>query len=320
MDIDVIYNSGAFTTLTPVVLQRGLICASGVYNTENLRVKGRAVKTNTIPCGAYRGFGAPQTFFAVEMMMDHIAKALGADSLEFRERHLVKQGDATSTSGLYHFHVPLPEMIEKIDAMSGFREKRRLYQNQTGRSRKGVGLSLFFHGCGFTGSGERDFIKAVVRLKKNTDDTVTILAAAVGKWGRGEFAFLRAIEPALADRFDQFCRETFEIIPAVVLALADGQVGEVGALVDRSQHEAERALGNQVPETVFLARSAREHGAVAASAFGAGFGGSVWALVESSEAADFSRRWQAAYEAGFPARAARAQFFQTLPGPAAMRV
>jgi CO/xanthine dehydrogenase Mo-binding subunit len=177
MDIDVIYNSGAYTTLTPVVLQRGLICSSGVYTIENLRVRGRAVKTNTVPCGAYRGFGAPQTFFAVEMMMDHIAKKLGVDSLEFKEKHLAKQGDETSTSGRYHFHVPLPEMIDRIDAMSGFREKRRLYQNQSGRTRKGVGLSLFFHGCGFTGSGERDFIKAVVQLKKNADDTVTILAA-----------------------------------------------------------------------------------------------------------------------------------------------
>jgi CO/xanthine dehydrogenase Mo-binding subunit len=177
MDIDVTYNSGAYTTLTPVVLQRGLICASGVYTVPNLRVRGKAVKTNTVPCGAFRGFGAPQTFFAVEMMMNHVAEKLGADSLEFKERHLAKEGDATSTSGIYHFHVPLPEMLEKIDKMSGYREKRRQYKHQTGRYRKGVGLSLFYHGCGFTGSGERDLIKAVVRLRKNADGTVTILAA-----------------------------------------------------------------------------------------------------------------------------------------------
>jgi len=177
MDIDVTYNAGAYTTLTPVVLQRGLICSSGVYAVDNLRVRGRAVKTNTVPCGAFRGFGAPQTFFAVEMMMAHVAAGLGEDPLEFKEKHLAKKGDATSTGGVYHFPVPLPEMIEKIDGMSGYREKKRLYRRQTGRYRKGVGLSLFFHGCGFTGSGERDLIKAVVRLRKNRDDTVTILAA-----------------------------------------------------------------------------------------------------------------------------------------------
>ncbi len=177
MDIDVLFNSGAYTTLSPVVLQRGLICASGVYRIDNLRVAGRAVKTNTVPCGAYRGFGAPQTVFAVEMIMDHIAKEMGIDSLELKEKYIVKQGDATSTSGKYHFHVPLPEMIARIDELTDYRAKRKLYKNQKGRYRRGIGMSMFFHGCGFTGSGERDIIKAVVKIKKNEDDTVEILAS-----------------------------------------------------------------------------------------------------------------------------------------------
>ena len=140
MDIDVTYNSGAYTTLTNVVLQRGIIGASGVYNITNLRVTGDAKKTNTVPNGAMRGFGAPQTFFAIEMMMLHIAKELGVDSLKFKEQHMVKQGDATSTSGQFHFHVPLPEMIERADQLSDFRKKRELYKNQTGRYRKGIGI------------------------------------------------------------------------------------------------------------------------------------------------------------------------------------
>lgn len=177
MDIDVIFNGGAYTTLSAVVLQRGLICANGVYRLENLRVRGRAVKTNTVPCGAYRGFGAPQTFFAVEMIMNHIAKELGVSSLELREKYIVAQGDATSTSGKYHFHVPLPEMIQRIDELTNYREKRKSYENQNGRYRKGIGMSMFFHGCGFTGSGERDKIKAVARIRKNADDTVEVLAS-----------------------------------------------------------------------------------------------------------------------------------------------
>ena len=177
MDIEVLFNSGAYTTLSPVVLQRGLICANGVYRVDNLRVVGKALKTNTVPCGAFRGFGAPQTFFAVEMIMDHIAKELNMDSLELKEKYIVKQGDDTSTSGKYHFHVPLPEMIEQMDNLTNYREKKKLYKNQVGRYRKGIGMSLFFHGCGFTGSGERDLIKAVARIKKNADDTVEILAS-----------------------------------------------------------------------------------------------------------------------------------------------
>ena len=185
LDIEVLFNAGAYTTLSAVVLQRGVICASGVYNIPNLHVHGKAMKTNTVPSGAYRGFGAPQTFFAVELLMDHIAKDLGEDSLDFKERHLVKQGDPTSTSGVYHFPVPLPAMIDEVDAACDFRRKHREYAlPQTGRFRRGIGMSMYFHGAGFTGSGERDIIKAVCRLLKRADGTVEILAAN-GEIGQG---------------------------------------------------------------------------------------------------------------------------------------
>ncbi|HPS81216.1 MAG TPA: xanthine dehydrogenase family protein molybdopterin-binding subunit, partial [Candidatus Limiplasma sp.] len=178
MDIDVLFNAGAFTTLSAVVLQRGIIAAPGAYRVENLRVRGRAVKTNTVPTGAFRGFGAPQTFFAVEMMMDHIARDRGEDPLAFKMRHLVRQGDATSTQGRYHFPVPLPEMVAEVEAMSGYSAKHNAYeQPQTGRFRKGMGVSLWFHGAGFTGSGERDLIKATVRLHKEPNGRVEILAS-----------------------------------------------------------------------------------------------------------------------------------------------
>lgn len=185
MDIDVKFNAGAYTTLSAVVLQRGLICSNGIYNVENLRVHGQALKTNTTPSGAYRGFGAPQTFFAVEMMMDHIARDLGVDSLEFKEAHLVRQGDATSTSGKYHFPVPIPAMIDEVDRACDFRRKHREYARpQTGRYRKGIGMSMYFHGAGFTGSGERDIIKALAKLHKYPDGTVEILASN-GEIGQG---------------------------------------------------------------------------------------------------------------------------------------
>lgn len=177
MDIDVLFNAGAYTTLSAVVLQRGIICADGVYHIENLKVHGRAAKTNLVPSGAFRGFGAPQTFFAVEMMMDHIAKDLGVDSVEFKLSHAAKRGDATSTSGRYHFPVPIPQMVETIQNASNYREKRMEYaKGQTGRYRRGIGASMFFHGAGFTGSGERDLIKAVVKLHKLKNGDVEILA------------------------------------------------------------------------------------------------------------------------------------------------
>lgn len=178
IDIDLLYDGGAYSTLSMVVLQRGTICANGVYNIENLRVHSRANKTNTVPKGAYRGFGAPQVFFCSELFMEHIAKGEGRDVVEFKKEHMAKQGDSTSTLGKYHFHVPLNEMIEEVDKLSDYRRKRELYNKpQTGRFRRGVGLALSFHGAGFTGSGERDLIKAVLKLKKHKDGTVEILAA-----------------------------------------------------------------------------------------------------------------------------------------------
>lgn len=185
MDIDVKFNAGAYTTLSAVVLQRGLICSSGVYNVENLRVQGKALKTNTTPSGAYRGFGAPQTFFAVEMMMNHIAKDLGIDALIFKSVNLVKQGDATSTSGRYHFPVPLLAMIEQIDHECDYRKKYKEYAKpQQNRYKRGIGMSIYFHGAGFTGSGERDHIKAVAKLRKYADGTVEIMASN-GEIGQG---------------------------------------------------------------------------------------------------------------------------------------
>ena len=116
-------------------------------------------------------------------------------------------------------------------------------------------------------------------------------------------------------RFDHFLLESNELIPAATDALVAGNLGALGAIVDRSQDAAARLLGNQVPETQFLARYARELGAVAASAFGAGFGGSVWALVPEADASAFLTRWADAYATRFPAAAARSEGFITRAGP-----
>jgi len=242
IDIDVIFNSGAYTTLSSVVLQRGLICASGVYRIDNLRVTGRAVKTNTVPCGAYRGFGAPQTVFAVEMVMDHIAKEMGLDSLELKENYMVKQGDATSTSGKYHFHVPLPEMIQQIDELTDYRAKRKLYKNQTGRYRKGIGLSMFFHGCGFTGSGERDHIKAVAKIRKNADDTVDILVSNTDMGQGLKTTFSKIVADTLGISYDQvsYNNPDTDQVPDSGPTVASRSVMTVGELLKRASERLKK--------------------------------------------------------------------------------
>jgi galactokinase len=121
-------------------------------------------------------------------------------------------------------------------------------------------------------------------------------------------------------RFEHFLAENEQIIPPAGAALADGAVAEFGRFADSSQHFAEKLLGNQVPETIFLAHAARQAGAAAASAFGAGFGGSVWALVQEGQAPALLDTWRRNYEHAFPEPATRASFFATRCGPAAFEL
>ena len=122
---------------------------------------------------------------------------------------------------------------------------------------------------------------------------------------------------ALIARLEHFIAENQQILPAACDALIHRDLMAFGTWVDRSQQAAERLLGNQVPETIYLAASARTEGAAAASAFGAGFGGSVWALVEASAATEFLERWANAYHLRFPERAQTSCFFLTGAGTAA---
>ena len=124
----------------------------------------------------------------------------------------------------------------------------------------------------------------------------------------------------LIDRFEQFIAESFDIIPRTIAAFNRGDLAAVGRAVDRSQLGVEKLLGNQVPETITLVLLARAFGADAASAFGAGFGGSVWALVAANGAEQFAAKWRAAYAHDFPQHTSQAEFIVTRPGPGATRL
>ena len=169
-------DNGAYNGLSGVVLARAMIAVTASYTVPNLDVSGDVYTTNTVPTGAFRGFGAPQMIFAVEMFIHHIAKELKVDPLEFRLKHLAKQGDLTSTCGTYRDPIIMPEMIEKAMAISDY--KRKVEQYSAPNSFKGIGMSWFFHGCGFTGSGEATHIKARVKLVKDESDQVFVYVAS----------------------------------------------------------------------------------------------------------------------------------------------
>ena len=172
------------------------------------------------------------------------------------------------------------------------------------------------------------------------------VSALVQRWQRGSgreeiyLADILASDPAAADRLrgylaradgdsfspdelrqrlDHFVAESDLIGPAGD-ALAAGDLAEFGRLVDRSQQLSEELLGNQVAPTIGLARLARQGGALAASAFGAGFGGSVWALVKKRDRDAFAEAWSASYRRDFPEAGGRSAFFQTDAGPAAFEL
>ncbi len=118
----------------------------------------------------------------------------------------------------------------------------------------------------------------------------------------------------------QFAEEHAHIIPAAAKAIEADDHDRLGHLADRSHELADLCLRNQLPQTNALQRLARRLGAVASSAFGAGFGGSVWAVVRRRQADDFLQHWQTAYARAFGPDARRASFFITTPGEAARQI
>ena len=107
-------DTGAFASLGGPVLERACTHAAGPYNYQNFEIEGTAYYTNNPPAGAFRGFGAPQTLFAIETHLDHLAHHLGVDPLEFKMQYLAKKGDETTTNGHIIEEVKLPEMLDVI--------------------------------------------------------------------------------------------------------------------------------------------------------------------------------------------------------------
>lgn len=204
-EIDVALDAGAYLGLSNVVLQRALFGATGAYRPGRASVRARTYRTTVVPYGAFRGFGAPQAVFASEMHMTHLAAARGEDPLAFRRRHLLRQDDHTLTGGLLRDAVKLDEMIDLAVEISEYHRRRHEYGAAASNAAavgaaslpgtaplRGIGVSVFSHGCGFTGSGEQDVIKARVGLRRYGDGSVEILIANV-EMGQGALTTLRKV-------------------------------------------------------------------------------------------------------------------------------
>jgi CO/xanthine dehydrogenase Mo-binding subunit len=199
MDIDVLLDGGAYRTLSPVVLSRALLHAAGPYRCANVRIRGRVERTHTPPNGAFRGFGAPQVEFAMERQMDRIGRALGLDPLAIRERNVVDPGDRLPTGQVLGASTGARLCLEEAAARTGFRTRWRECEAARTRRRdgeplRGVGLSLYFHGAGFTGNGERS-MRSPVTVRLGADGRVEVLTAMTDM-GQGCAAVLPQIAAA----------------------------------------------------------------------------------------------------------------------------
>ena len=183
-------DGGAYKGCSGVVLSRALIAATDAYTFENVDISGDAYHTNNVPSAAFRGFGSPQSIFAMEMFINHFADYLGVDRMGLREKYMVKTGDITSTSGLFRDPIILKELVAKAKEMSDYDNKVKLYSKP--KSYRGIGLSMFLHGCGFTGSGESDIIKAQLKITKDKNDIVRFYTSQVD-FGQGNRTTLKRI-------------------------------------------------------------------------------------------------------------------------------
>jgi CO/xanthine dehydrogenase Mo-binding subunit len=183
-EIEFTIDGGAYETLSPVVLSRGAIHAGGPYYWPSVRIRAKAVATNTPPHGAFRGFGAPQSLFALERHIDHIAEVLGLSSVEIRRRNFLRPGQTTTTGQTVQEEIDLGKLLDRALEVSHYHTKKEKFaKNQQGRSKKGMGVAAFLHGAGFTGSGER-YLGSVVGLEVCADGSVRVLVSST-EFGQG---------------------------------------------------------------------------------------------------------------------------------------
>ncbi len=204
-EIDFVIDGGAYCTLSPVVLSRGTIHAAGPYFCPNIRIKSTAVATNVPPHGAFRGFGAPQSIFALERHLDKVARTVGLTPAEFRRRNFIKPGQTTATNQTIHEAVDMEGLLRHAFELSDYEAKRERFarDNASSSIKKGIGFASFMHGAGFTGSGEV-FLQSVVGAEATREGRVKILAASteIGQGTNTIFAQIAA--EALGLDYDLF--------------------------------------------------------------------------------------------------------------------
>jgi CO/xanthine dehydrogenase Mo-binding subunit len=185
MEIDFTLDGGAYETLSPVVLSRGTIHAAGPYQCPNVSIRSRVVATNTPPHGAFRGFGAPQSVFALERHLDRVAAAVGLAPEELRRRNFIHGGGTLAVGQVVHEKVDMTKLLDRALELAAYHKKRARFtrENQEGPIKRGIGFASFLHGAGFTGSGE-EYLASEALLTATREGNVQVLAGST-EMGQG---------------------------------------------------------------------------------------------------------------------------------------
>jgi CO/xanthine dehydrogenase Mo-binding subunit len=253
MDVDVVIDGGAYVTLSPVVLSRGSIHAAGPYRCANTRISARAMFTNTPPNGAFRGFGAPQTQFAMEVHMDRIAEALGVDPVQLRKKNALRPGDITATGQKLRDDCSAVRVLDEAVKRSGYRRKRKKYQG----TNRGIGLALFFHGSGFTGSGE---LKLASRAAVECTERGVRLLVSSTEIGQGTRTMhAQIVADAMGIPYDdvEVAPVDTSIVPDSGPTVASRTCMVVGKILERASLELKEKVGGLSPAEYFA-----KHGAL----------------------------------------------------------
>ncbi len=256
-EIDIVFDGGAYATLSSVVLSRGAIHALGPYRCDNVRITARAVATNTPPNGAFRGFGAPQVTFAYEMQMEKIGEKVGMDSVEIRRINMLREGDITATGQKLTWSVGSEEVLNAAVERSDFLSKIQQASLQNGRAgsprsqekRRGVGLSFFFHGAGFTGSGEAK-MKAQAGVEITPEGHARILSGSteIGQGTRTIFCQIVADELGLGCDDVEIEEPDTSRVPDSGPTVASRTCMVVGRVVQMAAREVKEKLRRFVAE------------------------------------------------------------------------
>ncbi|MEO5815004.1 MAG: xanthine dehydrogenase family protein molybdopterin-binding subunit [Gemmatimonadaceae bacterium] len=254
MDVDIILDGGAYITLSPVVMSRGGIHAAGPYRCANTRIRGKAVFTNTPPNGAFRGFGAPQTLFAVEAHMDRVAEAIDMDPVAFREHNALVPGDTTATGQTLTGDTSALEVLREAVRRSDFHRKRAEYKG----TNKGIGLALFYHGSGFTGSGElRLASKAKLELTK-TGVRILVSSTEIGQGTRTMHAQIVADALDMPYELVEVAQPDTQRVPDSGPTVASRTCMVVGKILQRCAEEMKEKLGVLTPAEYYAKYGALE--------------------------------------------------------------